>query len=104
MGFDYPDARRSLMSLVFYLTSTPEGAGGRTRLVRDGQASLPVWQRRHCDWTREFADDEVILGVTPLRGSAFIFDHRLCHDVEAYTGDVPRIIVRGDLVFEALDT
>jgi hypothetical protein len=104
MGFDYPDARRSLMSLVFYLTSTPPGTGGRTRLVDDGQEALPMWRRDHDDWTREVTEQEVILGVTPVAGSALIFDHRLCHDVERYTGDVPRIIVRGDIVFEALDT
>jgi len=103
MGFDYPDARRSLMSLVFYLTATLPGAGGRTRLVTDGQEHLPMWARDHADWTRAVTDDEVVLGVTPVAGSALVFDHRLCHDVEHYTGTTPRIIVRGDVIFEALD-
>ncbi|MFT5680226.1 MAG: hypothetical protein ACI8RZ_001132 [Myxococcota bacterium] len=103
MGFDYPDARRSLMSLVFYLTSTPPHTGGRTRLITDGQEALPMWRRVHDDWIREATNDEVALQIAPHQGSALIFDHRLCHDVEHYTGDVPRIIVRGDVIFEALD-
>jgi len=102
-GFDYPDSRRSLMSLVFYLTTVDPGAGGRTRIVDDGQGELPVWQRDHSDWTREVRDDEVIVGVRPVAGSALLFDHRLCHDVERHDGDGPRVIVRGDVVYEAVD-
>ena len=62
-----------------------------------------MWERSHEDWIREVEDSEVVTAVRPTRGSAMIFDHRLCHDVEAYSGDVSRIIVRGDIIFEALD-
>ena len=103
MGYDYPDARRSLMSLVAYLTTVPEGAGGRTRIVRDGQEALPVWDRCHDDWTRPVRDDEVVAAVRPVRGDILLFDHRLCHDVEHYTGAASRVIVRGDVVFWAED-
>ena len=41
----------------------------------------------------------MILGVRPQLGSALLFDHRLCHDVEHYVGGTPRVIVRGDIVF-----
>ncbi len=102
-GFDYPDARRSLMSLVFYLTTVEPGAGGRTRIVDDGQGALPIWRRAHHDWTREVRDDEVLVGVRPQAGSALLFDHRLCHDVERHRGEGSRVIVRGDVIYEALD-
>ncbi len=103
MGFDYPDSRRSLMSLVIYLTDIPPGSGGRTRIVHDGQERLPVWSRNHEDWTREVADEEVLVGVTPRMGDVLFFDHRLCHDVEPFQGPSSRVIIRGDVVFEALD-
>ncbi len=102
-GFDYPDARRSLMSLVFYLTTVEVGSGGRTRIVDDGQGERPVWERSHDDWTREVRDDEVVVGVRPVEGSALLFDHRLCHDVELHRGGEARVIVRGDVIYEALD-
>ena len=69
--------------------------------MRDGQEALPVWARDHEDWTRPVRDDEVLAAVRPQRGDVLLFDHRLCHDVEPYTGDAPRVIVRGDVVFLA---
>lgn len=101
-GFDYGDGRRTLMSLVLYLTTADEGAGGRLRFIRDQQEHLPIWQRDHQDWPREVLPHEVIDGVRPIQGRALIFDHRICHDVELYTGQTPRIIIRGDVVFEAI--
>lgn len=101
-SFDYGDGRRTLLSVVFYLTEAPAEAGGRTRFVRDGQEDLPVGQRSFGDWTRLTRPEEVITGMRPQLGSALVFDHRLCHDVEHYTGQEPRVIVRGDVVFRAL--
>ncbi|MBS2036723.1 2OG-Fe(II) oxygenase [bacterium] len=100
-SFDYGDGRRTLLSVVFYLTEAAPGSGGRTRFVRDGQEETPLLQRNYGDWTRLTRDDEVILGVRPQLGSALIFDHRLCHDVEYYSGATPRVIVRGDVVFRS---
>ncbi len=103
MGFDYPDARRTLMSLVVYLSEAAPGDGGCTRIVQDGQQALPVWRRNHEDWTRDVADEEVVAAIRPQLGDVLIFDHRLCHDVEPYRGQSSRVIIRGDVVFEALD-
>lgn len=100
-SFDYGDGRRTLMSVVFYLSEVAEGTGGCTRFVRDGQEARPIPERSFGDWTRLTREDEVILGVRPQLGSALLFDHRLCHDVEHYSGECPRVIVRGDVVFEA---
>lgn len=98
-SFDYGDGRRTLMSVVFYLTEASPEAGGRTRFVRDGQEEKPIWERSFGDWTRLTEPEEVIAGVRPQLGSALVFDHRLCHDVERYDGDGPRVIVRADVVY-----
>ena len=98
-SFDYGDGRRTLLSVVFYLTEAAPGAGGCTRFVRDGQEDKPVAERSFGDWPRLTRPDEVILGVRPELGSVLAFDHRLCHDVEQYVGSGPRVIVRGDVVF-----
>ncbi|MBI5517408.1 MAG: 2OG-Fe(II) oxygenase [Deltaproteobacteria bacterium] len=100
-AYDYGDGRRTLQSFVLYLTDVAPGAGGRTRFLRDGQEALPVWARDHGDWPREALAHEVLLGVTPRRGAALVFDHRRCHDIERYDGDAPRVIVRGDVVYRA---
>jgi hypothetical protein len=100
-SFDYGDGRRTLLSVVFYLTEAEPGAGGCTRFVRDGQEEKPIGERAFGDWPRLTEPHEVIVGVRPQLGSALVFDHRLCHDVEQYLGQGPRVIVRGDVVFRA---
>jgi NAD+ synthetase len=99
-AFDYGDGRRTLMSVVFYLSDAMNG--GATRFVRDGQESLPTAHRRFDDWTRDTGADEVILRVPPRAGSVLVFDHRLCHDVERWEGPGDRIIIRADVVYEAV--
>jgi NAD+ synthetase len=99
-GFDYGDGRRTLLSVVFYLTDAP--ASGATRFVRDGQEGVPVRDRTFDDWSRDTRDDEVMLSVHPARGHALVFDHRLCHDVQRWEGPGPRVVVRADVVYEAV--
>lgn len=98
-AFDYGDGRRTLLSVVFYLSDA--AGSGATRFVRDGQEALPTRQRRFDDWTRDTREDEVILRVPPRAGSVLVFDHRLCHDVERWDGPGDRIIIRADVVYEA---
>ena len=50
MGFDYPDERRSLMSLVFYLTDAKSGTGGATRLLGDGQGHEQDYDGYPVNW------------------------------------------------------
>lgn len=107
MGYDYErqnpeDKRRTLMSFVLYLTTCQEGTGGRTRFIEDGQSHLPVAQRNHDDWTRRAYESEVLDVCRPVLGRILMFDHRLAHDVEPYTGTTPRIIIRGDITYQAL--
>lgn len=99
-GFIYPDDNyRTLKSVVIYLTTNKEG--GATRFIEDDQGALPIWDRKHEDWTREAYSKEVITKVQPRRGNILVFDHRLCHDVETFTGIEPRIIIRADLLFKS---
>ena len=99
-GFDYGDGRRTLLSVVFYLTDAPRS--GATRFVRDGQEALPVRDRTFDDWSRDTREDEVLIAVQPARGQALVFDHRLCHDVQRWEGPGPRVIIRADVVYEAI--
>lgn len=103
-GYIYPDGpglRRTLMSGVLYLTTNKTGD---TRFIKDGQESLPVWERNHADWDREVKPEEVLRQFSPEEGSVLLFDHRLTHDVSRYDGaEGPRIIIRFDVIFQAFD-
>jgi NAD+ synthetase len=99
-GFDYADGRRTLLSVVFYLSDAPRS--GATRFVRDGQEALPISQRDFSDWSRDTREDEVVLRVQPTAGDVLVFDHRLCHDVERWEGPGARAIIRADVVYEAV--
>ena len=100
-GYDYGDGRRTLLSIVWFLGDAP--ASGATRFVRDGQDALPAAARDFADWSRDTRDDEVALAVHPARGCALVFDHRLPHDVQRWDGPGDRVIIRGDVVYEAVD-
>ncbi len=101
-GFDHGDGRRTLLSAVFFLTDAAPHEGGSTRLLVDGQEHVPVWARDHDDWDRDAAEDEVRLAIRPERGAVLVFPHRTCHDVQRWGGTGPRIIVRADIVYEAV--
>jgi hypothetical protein len=89
---------RTLFSIVLYLTTNTKG--GATRVVYDGQEGTPTHLRNHDDWLTPVIDESVLYSVPPVKGRVMIFPHRLCHDVEQYFGDEPRIIIRGDIVCE----
>jgi hypothetical protein len=101
-GYIYPGGlQRTLMSGVLYLTTNSTGA---TRFIADGQNLVPVAMRRHQDWDHEVSDPELVRDAyTPQMGSVLLFDHRLAHDVSKYEGgEGPRIIIRFDVIFEAI--
>lgn len=91
--------RRTLMSLVIYLTNNERGA---TRFLKDPQAGKRMDEMDFQDWDRAGNDDEVILRIKPAIGDAIIFDHRMLHDGEPLAaGDPEKIIIRTDIMFEA---
>jgi NAD+ synthetase len=97
--FDYRDGRRTLMSLVLYLTNNPVKNGGSTRFIIDPQRGVPLARRNLNDWDRLATPKDVLLRVKPKAGSALVFDHRLLHDSVALTGGV-KVIMRTDIIFE----
>jgi len=100
-GFIYPDDNyRTLQSIVIYLTTV--NCGGATRFIQDSQQNIPIWERNHLDWTREAASSEVLAISQPQAGSILVFDHRECHDVEIYSGEHPRIVIRGDIIYRSV--
>ena len=97
-SFIYPDNNfRSLKSMVVYLTSNN---GAATRFINDGQQDIDIWDRKHEDWNREVKPEEIIAKSECIQGNVLIFNHRICHDVEKYLGDEPRVIIRGDIIYE----
>jgi NAD+ synthetase len=102
-AYAYPDGRRTLMSVVFFLTGDGSSErGGALRFVDDGQGRLPVWERDHSDWTVETNPAQVVAEVFPRAGAVVLFDHRRCHDVARWIDPAPRIVIRGDLVYEPI--
>jgi len=101
-GYIYKDDRyRTLMSFVLYLTTNTDG--GATRFIKDdAMTNIPVYHRTHEDWIREVKPEEVLAANYPIQGDILFFDHRICHDVESYHGNGPRIIIRGDILFQSL--
>ena len=99
-GYDYGDGRRTLLSVIFFLT---DGSGsGATRFIADGQDTLPSAARDFADWPRAPRADEVLVRCEPVAGAALVFDHRLCHDVEHWDGPGARLSIRADVVYEAV--
>ena len=100
-SYIYPDTNyRSLKSMVIYLTTND---GAATRFVKDGQNDIPMSQRNHDDWSRPVKPEEIIAKSECIQGNVLIFNHRLCHDVELYMGDEPRVIIRGDVIYKIDD-
>ncbi|WP_246048862.1 2OG-Fe(II) oxygenase [Leptospira sarikeiensis] len=100
-GFMYEDGiHRTLKSFVIYLTTNQSGA---TRFIRNHLEDIDVWDRDHSDWNRRALKEEVLYSFLPQEGSILIFDHRICHDVDVYLGEenLPRIIIRGDIIYQA---
>jgi NAD+ synthetase len=99
-AYDYGDGRRTLLSVVFFLTTA--AGSGATRFLRDGQEARPTAERTFEDWSRDAVESEVIARAYPVAGDAVVFDHRVCHDVERWDGPGPRVVIRADVVYEAV--
>ncbi len=97
-GYIYPNYHyRTLKSVVIYLTTNK---GAATRFIKDNQDDINIWDRNHDDWARPVNEEEILGKSECIAGNILIFDHRMCHDVEHYLGDDgPRIIIRGDIVY-----
>lgn len=92
--------KRTLMSMVLYITAPTAGGGGETRFIKDPQLSVPRNLKDYADWTRLATDEDILLSVKPRVGSALIFDHRLLHDSAPITGSEEKIIIRTDITYQ----
>ncbi len=101
-GYIYADSKyRTLFSFVAYFSTNKTGA---TRIIRDGQENTPIWDRNHADWDRDARPDEIVAESLPVKGNVLFFQHRIPHDVAEYTDEgQDRIIIRGDLIYNALE-
>lgn len=91
--------RRTLLSLVLYLSDAGECDGGATRFLRDPQLALPLAQRDLQDQPARGASADVLVCVSPRVGQALVFDHRLLHDADLVRSG-EKLILRTDVVFE----
>lgn len=91
--------KRSLMSLVLYLTPTDVGYG-RTRFLRDERTNVPVRDRDLSDRERVASAEDVVCAPCAHPGDAAVFEHCVLHDSEEFSGAEPKIIARTDLEFE----
>lgn len=95
--------RRTLLSLVLYLSDASECEGGHTRFLQDPQLCLPLARRNLEDRPARAQASEVVVSVSPRCGGALVFDHRLLHDADLVsTGQ--KLIVRTDVVFEKVSS
>ncbi len=92
---------QTLKSLIIYLTSqnTEEG---QTRFISDAQDLLKPSARNYSDWPRPATEAEVLASVSPRCGDALIFDHRLLHDSAPLQYEDTKIIIRTDILYQAL--
>ena len=98
--YNYSDGKRTLMSMVLYLTQSGPDDGGATRFIVDPQRHLPLAERVYKDWTDLARARDILAPVAPELGSALVFDHRILHDSEMIRGTAPKIIMRTDIIFE----
>lgn len=96
----YHNRKRTLMSLVIYLTDHQENVGGSTRFIIDPQMSLPLADRQYQDWTVAACEHQVLASIAPKVGSGILFDHRMLHDSEMLNHHEKKMILRTDLIFE----
>jgi NAD+ synthetase len=98
--YQYHAGKKTLMSVVIYLSETQEDVGGATRFILDGQRNLPFSERVFCDWNRFANESEVLEQIRPVLGSILVFNHRLLHDSEAIKAGGEKLIIRTDIIFE----
>jgi hypothetical protein len=88
----------TLYSWVLFLNSIDRNDGGKFQFIDDEQqyhSNSINWDKR--DHTKMSTD--VICSIRPVQGSMLIFPHWLCHQVEEYTGNDSRYIIRGDVAY-----
>jgi NAD+ synthetase len=95
--YDFKDGRKTLMSVVIYLTNNC--TDGHTRFLEDDQEHIPVNNRDLSDKKTMGNPCDVLYQFNCIAGSAVIFNHRILHDAcPVLIGH--KIIIRTDIIFE----
>jgi hypothetical protein len=89
---------RTLRSGVLYLTTN----NCDTRFVYDKQGDIPFVDRDHSDWTRPAASIETYSSIKSEAGDCALFDHQVAHDVSPNDDPNVRIIIRFDIIYQAI--
>ena len=97
------DRKRTLMTLVIYLSDAAPDDGGATRFIRDPQAGVQVDARDLGDWAAPAKPEDVRFELVPAAGTGMIWDHRILHDSSPIATDSVKMILRTDVVFERCD-
>ena len=97
--FDYYDGKRTIMSMVLYLTQSKPEDGGATRFILEPQVNIPPEERNYEDWKREAGPEEIVAIASPGAGDALFLDHRVLHDGQLLNAG-RKIIMRTDVIFE----
>lgn len=98
-SYEFHEGKRTLMSLIIYLTECEEGEGGATRFIVDPQQHLPLTEREYNDWTGPPPQSAILYAIPPKQGMAVAFDHRILHDSE-FVQNSSKLILRTDIIFE----
>jgi hypothetical protein len=92
-------SKRTLMSLIIYLSDILPGQGGHTRMLKDPQSVLPYTERDFSDKPSRANLSDVEVSVNPRRSNALVFDHRILHDGDKLNSG-SKLLLRTDIVFE----
>lgn len=95
--FEYHSEKKTLMSLIIYLTTNESGA---TRFIKDPQDAKDFTLRVFADWKHPAHNHDVKSEHLPQAGNAMIFDHRHLHDADTLNSGEIKILIRTDIVFE----
>lgn len=101
--FIQDERRRTLTSLVIYLSDQEKALGGETRFILDPQTKIKKDHRQYHDWTSVPSEEDVLLSIKPRQGSAILFDHRILHDSAEILDSNPKTIIRTDILYERCD-
>ncbi|KAF2204292.1 hypothetical protein GQ43DRAFT_438112 [Delitschia confertaspora ATCC 74209] len=93
--------RKTLMSVIFTLTSKPKSSGGNVRFLLDTQRWRPLEEQDFTDHTQLGSPKDVLVEVPSGIGDCVVFDHKVLHDISIWNEDSsPRILLRTDLIYE----
>ncbi len=97
-SFIYNNEKRTLKSLVIYLTTNNTG---KTRFLNDQQINIPYQNRNFDDQFFKPLDKDIYFENSCITGDAISFNHRLLHDSSIIENEI-KIIIRTDLVYEKI--